>query len=81
MGAKRRATKMNERSFENKSYKINFKKICLFMLEKNIEGVLGGERVKEEEMRCIFIHLKPLHPLICFETGTWILTQLPGQFK
>lgn len=36
---------------------------------------------KEKKEGCIFIHLKPLHSRNLLEMGTWILTQLLGQFK
>lgn len=39
------------------------------------------EAEKEERIRCIFSHLKPLHSSNSIETGTCVLTQLLGQFK
>lgn len=47
-GLKGRASKINEGSFQNKSYEVNFKKISFFILGEKERVLPGGE--KEEEM-------------------------------
>lgn len=50
------------------------------MLEKTIEGVPGGEREgRRNEVH--FYSFENLASSNLLETGTWILTQLLGQFK
>lgn len=67
MDAKKKSQKDGERSFLNKSYKVNIKKISLLILgKKKLKGSLEAKE-KEEEMKCIFIHLKTLHPAICLK--------------
>lgn len=80
MGAKKKSQKDGERSFLNKSYEVNFKKISLFMLGKKIEGVPGGEREgRRNEVH--FYSFETFASSNFLETSTRILTRLPGQFK
>lgn len=81
MGAKKKSQKDGERSFLNKSYKVNIKKISLLILGKRkIEGIPGGEREgRRNEVH--FYSFENFASSNLLKIGTRILTRSPGQFK
>lgn len=63
-GPKGKAPKINEGSFQNKSYEVNFKKISFFILGQKRSPPWKGKRRRNE---LHFYSFETLHPAICLK--------------